>query len=203
MSTRRIQVLIVVLLAIGMAACGSPSVRYYVVDPGPAPVRASATPLPVTLLVARVTSSSLYRADRLVYASGPLQLGVYEYHRWASPPADLMQNILIDSLRSTGQYRSVSRVGTNLRGSYILRGQLNALDESDKPALTGRFSFQLELFDPKAGATIWSDSYVHEEPVNGKTVADVVDALDRNVRAGMDQLVGNLGQYFAAHPPQQ
>ena len=203
MSTRRIQVLFVVLLAIGMAACGSPAVRYYVVDPGPAPVRASAMPLPVTLLVARVTSSSLYRADRLVYASGPLQLGVYEYHRWASPPADLMQNILIDSLRSTGQYRSVSKVGTNIRGSYILRGQLNALDESDKPTLSGRFSFQLELFDPKAGATIWSDSYVHEEPVNGKTVADVVDALDRNVRAGMDQMVGNLGQYFAAHPPQQ
>ncbi len=96
-------------------------------------------------------------------------------------------------------------MSSNLAGDYIVRGSLYALDEVETPALAARFSFQLELFDPKAGVTVWSDSYTHDEPVTAgkKTkVSDVVDALDRNVHTGLTQLTTNLGQYFASHPPQ-
>jgi ABC-type uncharacterized transport system auxiliary subunit len=202
--TRRIQALVIVLLSGTLAACSaSRPIKYYVIDVGPAPASVSASPLPISLLVARVTASHLYRDDRVVFADGPLQLGTYEYERWGASPADMMQDVLISSLRATGQYRTISRIGSTVKGDYILRGHLNALDEVDKPALAGRFSFELELFDPKSGTTIWSDSYMHEEPVNGKKakVADVVEALDRSVRMGMNQMTSNLGQYFATHPP--
>ena len=89
------------------------------------------------------------------------------------------------------------------RGDYIVRGHLYALDEVDGPALAARFSFQIELFDPKTSATIWSDSYTHDEPVAGKKVSDVVEALDRNVSAGLTQLTAHLAQYFADHPPER
>ena len=58
------------------------------------------------------------------------------------------------------------------------------------------------LFDPKSGTTVWNDSYSHDEPVAGKTIADIVEALDRNVQAGMQQLTASLGQYFLSHPRQ-
>jgi ABC-type uncharacterized transport system auxiliary subunit len=109
---------------------------------------------------------------------------------------------VITSLRASGMYRSVSRISSNLRGDYIVRGHLYALDDVKAPGLAARFSFQLELFDPKSGATLWSGAYTHDEPVNGKTVADVVEAQDRNVRAGLNQLTSELAQYFASHPPQ-
>jgi cholesterol transport system auxiliary component len=201
-SKRCIQLSLVALLAWSMAACsGSRPVKYYVIDPGPAPARASA-PLPITLLVARVTAAHVYRDDRLVYSSGPVQLGLQEYERWASPPADMMQDLLIASLRATGQYRSISRVTSSVRGDYIVRGHLNSLDEVDKPTLAGRFSLQLELFDPKAQSIVWAETYTHDEPVNGKTVPDVVEALDRNVRTGINQLTASMGQYLSAHPGQ-
>jgi ABC-type uncharacterized transport system auxiliary subunit len=203
--TRRIQGLLVLLLAASLSACSaSRPVKYYVVDVGPAPTNASATALPVSLLVARITASHLYRDDRVVYASGAEELGTYEYERWSGSPVDMIQDVLIASLRSTGQYRSVSRIGSTVKGDYILRGHLLALDEVDKPALAGRFSFELELFDPKTGSTVWSNSYAHDEPVNGKKakVADVVEALDRTVREGMNQMTASLGQYIATHTPQ-
>lgn len=203
MLTRRIQQAAVVLLFAGaVAGCGaSRPVKYYVLDIGPAPAVSPSARVPITLLVSRITASHLYRDDRLVYGSNDVQLGTYEYERWAEPPAELMQDMVITSLRSSGTYRSVSRISSSLRGDYIVRGHLYALDEVQSPALSARFSFQLELFDPKTGATLWSSAYTHDEPVTGKKVSDVVEALDRDVRAGLTQLTSELGQYFANHPP--
>lgn len=204
MLTRRIQQAALVVLLAGVAAgCGaSRPVKYYVLDIGPAPATSPSAQVPVTLLVSHITASHLYRDDRLVYGSGAVELGTYEYERWAEPPAELMQDMVISSLRASGNYRSVSRISSNLRGDYIVRGHLYALDEVESQGLAARFSFQLELFDPKSGATLWSSAYTHDEPVNGKKVSDVVEALDRDVRAGLTQLTGELGQYFASHPPQ-
>jgi ABC-type uncharacterized transport system auxiliary subunit len=202
--TRRIhQAALVLMLAVLAAGCGgSRPVKYYVLDIAPAPATSPSAQVPITLLVSHISASSLYREDRLVYGTGTVQLGTYEYERWAEPPAQLMQDMVIRSLRASGNYRAVSRIASNLRGDYIVRGQLFALDEVQSPGLSARFSFQMELYDPKAGATVWSSSYTHDEPVNGKKVSDVVEALDRNVKAGMTQLTGELNQYLASHPPQ-
>lgn len=203
MTTRQVLQALLIIVAAGVTAACSASrpVKYYVLDASiPATPESSPARFPVRLLVGRVIASHLYRDDRLVYGSGPVQLGTYEYQRWAEPPAGMMQDMLIRSLQSTGEYRSVSGLRSDARGDYIVRGHLYALDEVDGPALAARFSFQMELFDPKTEATIWSDSYAHDEPVTGKKVSDVVEALDRNVSTGFAQLASHLGQYFAAHP---
>jgi ABC-type uncharacterized transport system auxiliary subunit len=202
--TRRIQqAAFVLLLAGAVAGCGaSRPVKYYVLDIGPAPANASSPQYPITLLVARITASSLYRNDRLVYGNGQVQLGTYEYERWAASPAEMMQDMVIATLRSSGKYRSVSRINSSVRGDYVVHGHLYALDDVKSPGLSARFSIELELFDTKKSATVWSGSYTHDEPVSGKQVSDVVEAQDRNVRAGLTQLAGELDQYIASHPPQ-
>ncbi len=207
MWTRRAQRAFLFFAFAGIAAgCGaSRPVKYYVLDPEETHPASPANPsakLSVTLLVGRIASSHLYRDDRLVYGSGPVQLGTYEYQRWAEPPVEMVQDTLISALRSTGQYRSVSAIGSNLRGEYILRGHLYALDEVDKPEIAARFSIELDLFDSRTGASLWTDSYSHDTPVTGKAVADVVQALDQNVRTGLGQLTASLTQYFVIHPPQ-
>jgi ABC-type uncharacterized transport system auxiliary subunit len=202
--TRKIAQLTAVFFFAGIAAACSASrpVKYYVLDTPATPTAAAPTQFPVTLVVARITTSHLYRDNRLVYGSGPVQLGTYEYERWSESPADMIQDMVVSSLRATGQYRAVSRVGSVTRGDFIVRGHLDALDEIDKPSLAGRFSFRIELFDSKSGTVVWSRSYSHDEPVQGKRVSDVVEALDRNVQAGMQQLTAGLAQYFA-NPPAQ
>lgn len=192
------------MLAIVAAGCGAPRpVKYYVIDATPAAASSSPAQIPVVLLVGRFTASHLYRDDRLIYGSGPVQLGTYEYDRWAEPPADMVQNLLIADLRASGQYRSVSRVSSSARGDYIVRGHLLAMYGVDKPELAARFSLQLELFDPASRATVWTQTYTHDEPVQGKTVANIVEALDRNISAGLQQLSAGITQYFMSHPPSQ
>jgi ABC-type uncharacterized transport system auxiliary subunit len=207
-ATRRLwpTTLLLVATAILSACAASRPVKYYVLDVPPMPTN-SGPPFPVSLAVGRITANQLYRADRLVYGSGPVELGTYEYERWAESPADMVQDALVAALRSTHQYRSVSRISSSMRGGrgdYVVRGRLVDLYEvDDKPKMAARFSVQIELFDPKSGMTLWNDSYEHDEPVEGKKVPDVVEALDKNVREGLQQLTESLGQYFTAHPPQQ
>lgn len=197
------QIALMALLAGISAGCGATRpFKYYEIDVT-LPAAAQATPYPITILVGRVGTPQLYRDNRIVYGSGPVQLGTYEYHRWAQMPADMIQQALISALRATGQYRSVTAIGSSARGDFVVRSQLYSLYEVDQPQLLGRFSMQVELFDQKSGVTVWSDTYSHDEPVEGKSVGDVVEALNRNVRAGMQLLAGHLGQYFASHPPQQ
>jgi cholesterol transport system auxiliary component len=206
-SMHRIRKAALILLTAGIAAgCGSSRpVRYFELEVPQTPpaAQAASAQFPVTLMVARVTSTHLYRDDRLVYGISGEELGTYEYARWAEPPVDMIQDGLIASLRSTRQFRSVSAVASNLRGDYLVRSHLEALDEIEKPQLAARFVMELDLYDPKSAATVWSDSYSHDEPVQGKKVEDVVAALDQNVKTGMNQLASDLGQYFASHPAQK
>lgn len=202
--SRRMQFSALLMLAMLVAGCGAARpVKYYVLDVNPAPVSSASAQIPVTLLVARLVASHLYHDDRLVYGSGPVQLGTYEYDRWAEPAADMVQNMLVTVLRRQGQFRSVSKVTSNVRGEYVLRGHLFAMYGVDQPELVARFTLQLELYDPATRTTVWSQIYTHDEPVQGKTVPDIVIAMDKNVTAGLQQLTAGIEQYFVSHPPQQ
>ena len=202
--SRRMQFSALLMLAMLVAGCGAARpVKYYVLDVNPAPVSSASAQIPVTLLVARLVASHLYHDDRLVYGSGPVQLGTYEYDRWAEPAADMVQNMLVTVLRRQGQFRSISKVTSNVRGEYVLRGHLFAMYGVDQPELVARFTLQLELYDPATRTTVWSQIYTHDEPVQGKNVPAIVEAMDRNVTAGLQQLSTGITQYFVSHPPQQ
>ena len=204
MLSRRMQISGLLMLAMLLAGCGAARpVKYYVLDVNPAPTNSASAQIPVTLLVGRLVASHLYHDDRLVYGSGPVQLGTYEYDRWAEAPADMVQDMLVTILRSSGQFRAVSRVTSNVRGEYVVRGHLYAMYGVDQPELVARFTLQLELFDPTTRTTVWSQIYTHDEPVAAKTVPAIVEAMDKNVTAGLHQLSGGITQYFASHPPQQ
>lgn len=193
---------LILLVAVFSASCGaSRPIKYYALEVPHEPTQDPSSQYPVSLLVARVMAGHLYRDDRLVYRSSELELGTYEYQRWSEPPVDMIQQSLIAALRATKQYRSVDPVASNMRGDYVVRARLDALDEIDKPQLAGRFSLRLELYDLKSAQVLWSDSYTHDQTVQGKNVVDVVGALDANVKAGMEQLAGSLSRYFASRPP--
>lgn len=200
----RMQLTSLVVLAIAVAGCGAPRpVKYYVIETNVAPATSSPAQFPVVLLVGRFAASTLYRDDRLVYGSGPVELGTYEYDRWSEPPVEMVRDLFIADLRASGKYRSVSRVSSNIHGDYVVRGHLIAMYGVDKPELVARFSLELELFEPATRAIVWTQTYTHDEPVQGKTVANIVEAMDRNVKAGLVQLSDGISQYFMSHPPSQ
>jgi len=198
--------LILASIAAGCAFAGCTTARaprYYYLSAPPAASNPSASPFPVTILVGRLSAPRILRDDRVVYGMTDVEMGVDEYHRWTEPPTEMLEQLLVAHLRRSEQYKSVQRISSIARGDYLLRGHLTALNEQDTSAgIKAQFAIQLELVDQKAGSVVWTDNYSHAEPVEKKSVSAVVEALQKNVNAGLDQLTGNLAQYLASHAAQ-
>lgn len=183
-----------------LSGCGAarPSKYYQLTVPSEKAAGADPAPYPVTLLVGPVLTSHLYRDDHIVYSSTAEEMGTYDYHRWAEPPSEMITDVLFRELRESGRYQHIYSLRSDVRGDYVLRGRLYDLREIDGKSLTARVAFEFELRDTKTGSVVWSRSYSHDEPVDGKNVAAIVAALDRNVRSGLSEIAGGLEQYFSA-----
>jgi ABC-type uncharacterized transport system auxiliary subunit len=188
------------LLLWGVAGCGGARPSKYYTLQLPAVSAPPANTYAVDLLVGRITAPHLYRDDRIVYRTGSAQLGTYEYHRWAEPPTEMLEAMLVRLLRSSGKYRSVQHLRSNARGNFILRGRLHNFEEVVDGALAGRLLMEIDLFNQETGTTVWSHFYSHDEPVNGDDVGAVVEALSRNVQRALERVAAGLDDYFAKHP---
>ena len=177
-----------------------PSRYYQLTVPADAGAVEKANVVPVTLLLGQLMTSHLYREDRIVYGNGAEQLGTYEYQRWAEPPTEMIQEVLLRELRSSGRYRAVHYRRSNMKGDFALRGNLYDFKEVDRGQMSARVTLELEMRDLKNGATVWSHYYTHDEPASGKDVPALVTALDKNVQRGVKEVVESLDQYFASHP---
>jgi ABC-type uncharacterized transport system auxiliary subunit len=192
----------IALMAGLFSGCGAtrPSRYYQLTVPADAGAVEKPDTVPVTLLLGALMTSHLYREDRIVYGNGAEQMGTYEYQRWAEPPTEMIQEVLLRELRSSGRYRAVHYRRSNMRGDFALRGHVYDFKEITGDQMSARLTLELEMRDLKSGATVWTHYYTHDEPTSGKDVPSVVAALDKNVQRGVKEIVGSLNQFFASHP---
>jgi cholesterol transport system auxiliary component len=185
-----------------LSGCGAtrPSKYYQLTVPSDAGAAEKTDAVPVTLLLGALMTSHLYREDRIVYGNEGEQMGTYEYQRWAEPPAEMIQEVLLRELRASGRYRAVYYRRSNMQGDFAIRGHLYDFKEVTGEQMSGRVTLELEMRDLKNGSTVWTHYYTHDEPASGKDVAAIVAALDKNVQRGVKEVVESLDQYFAAHP---
>jgi len=199
---------IAVLLAAaiaGFTGCAStkPDKYYQLGVPNSAAV-APSNDSGVTLTIANLTANHLYQEDGIVYTAPSGQMGTYGHDRWTESPADMMQQVLMRSLRASGRYRSVYTLRNNPTADFVIHGRIHDFREVDvaKNSILARVSFDLEVRDRKTGNTVWAHYYSHDEPVNGKDLNAVVAAFDKNVQQGIGEVTAGLEQYFSEHPIQ-
>jgi ABC-type uncharacterized transport system auxiliary subunit len=187
-------------LAVSLASgCGAtrPSKYYQLTVPGDLAAVADPRPYPVTLLLGPLRASHLYREDHIVYSSNGESMGTYEFQRWAQPPTEMFQEILLRQLRTSGRYREVDLLRSNARGDFLLLGRLFDFKEISGNALVARLTVEWELRDMKTASTVWTHYYTHDEPVNGKDMSAVVAALNHNVHHCVDEVKSGLVQFFS------
>lgn len=203
MTLRLASCIVVAAATIALAAgCGAarPSKYYQLTIPGDILPSASSSAYPVTIVVGALTSSDLYREDRIVYGTASEKMGTYEYQRWAEPPTEMLHDVLLRALRASGHFRGVySLRGSTMRGDYLLRGRLYDFKELTANSLSARVTLDLELRDEKSGSIVWTHFYSYDQPVNGKDVTAVVSAMNQNVHRGLAEIQASLDQYFATH----
>jgi ABC-type uncharacterized transport system auxiliary subunit len=184
------------LLAAVITSCGSPKPVHYftLTHPPTTGLGTSQAPFDATLLVRLFQTSHIYRDDRIVYGDDGVQIGLYDYERWTQPPADLLQDALARGLRSSGQFRAVTTLRSDANVDYYLAGQLYSFREVTGANVAARLNFEVQLIDLKKMTTIWRHTYNHDEPSAGKTVQEIVMAMDKNVHQAVQEVQDGLVQ---------
>lgn len=164
------------------AACvGGRPVHYYAIEHQ---TMTPAAPKPggLVLLVGHIATPEALEDNRIRYRSGRNEVGSYEYHRWTDRPGVMVRDLLLQTLRASGKYRQVQEASSAAEGDYLIRGRLFEFAEIDDPGIQSRVSLSLEIVDRKTSLVIWDHRYNRDEPVNGKTMKDVVASLDQNLQ---------------------
>jgi len=193
------------LVAVAMATLsgclGGRSIRYYTVTLPPAP-EATASAYPVSILIGRIGAPEILKEQPILYRSGRNEIGTYAYHQWAESPVQMVKIMLIRRLRASGKFQSVAQLGSSAQGEYVLHGRLYAFEEVDHVgSITALVSMEIDLIDRETRKQVWSLFYTHAEPVQGKTISDVVAALDHNLEQGLTEVGSGLNAYFSARFP--
>jgi ABC-type uncharacterized transport system auxiliary subunit len=180
------------------AGCGServPATRYYKLDIPPAPASAG-PPAPISLRIEPFRTTSLLRQDRIVYRPSPVEVGFYEYHRWAEPPNDSVTRALADQLTRRHVFHSVAISDGGEKTDFVLRGSIDRLQEVDyMGAVRVQVSISAELEDPVQGQTIWSSAASSESVVAKGDVQAVVAAMSRASQQSIVRLTTDVTKF--------
>jgi ABC-type uncharacterized transport system auxiliary subunit len=181
-----------------LSGCGSvhgPVTRYYKLDIPPAPTPAGPS-APVPLRIEPFRATSLLRQDRIVYRPSPMEVGFYEYHRWAEPPNYTLTKALADQLTGRRVFQSVEISSGVEKQDYVLRGSIDQFQEVDyKGAVKVQVSISAELEDPVRREKIWSSTASSECLVAKSDVQAVVAALGQASQQSIARLVTDVSKF--------
>jgi ABC-type uncharacterized transport system auxiliary subunit len=193
-----IAICLMVAAALAGASCVSNRpVHYYTIEPVSPPVN-EGKPDGLVLLMGNIGTPETLQDGRIRYRTGSDEAGAYEYHRWTERPGSMVRDSLVRALRASGKYQRVLESSSSATADYLVRGQLHEFGEVDGASVQTKISLQVELVDRKTNLNVWDHVVEREEPVGSKTVADVVQSLDRNLQHVVSDTAAEIDKFLAA-----
>jgi len=197
--------LLPIALALALPLClilsGCGRVRYpsYYTLNLPAPPDPPAPENVRTSIAVREFQSPAYlRQGPIVYRTTPEQIGFYEYHRWAADPRTLVTSAVVDHLRASGQYSTVSTYNGRVDIDYVFSGKLDRMEELDyESGVKVEVAMSAQITRVDTGVTVWSNSVSEVGTVSQRNVPGVVSQMNRTMEAAIDKLLATLPPQLA------
>ncbi len=130
----------------------------------------------INLLVSTPSADSIYDTTDIAYTTRPYQIGYFVKSNWAQPPTQMLQPLLIQTLRKTRYFHEVSGAGGAVTYNFMLNTHLVKLqqDYSRWPHQL-HFVLRAELIDLSTSHLVASKEFaVHEIIPQNDTYAGVV-----------------------------
>ena len=154
--------------------------------PAPETVRRS-------IAVREFQSPGYLRQGPIVYRTTPEQIGFYEYHRWAADPRTLLTGAVVDHLRASGQYSTVSTYNGRSDIDYIFSGKLDKMEELDyESGVKVEVAMSAQITRVDTGVTVWTNSVSEVGIVSRRNVPGVVSQMNRTMGIAIDKLLSTI-----------
>jgi cholesterol transport system auxiliary component len=120
---------VLIVLTVLLTACSlfSPvkteCIKEYMVDVKPYGFRSSHTTFK-TIAVSMPTANSIYQSKQMLYSVSPHELSEFAKNRWAEPPVQMFQPLMIQALQNTHHYKAVAPAVSVGRYDLLLNTQI-------------------------------------------------------------------------------
>lgn len=143
-----------------------------------------------TLLVMVPDVAAPYDTTRMAYATQPSQVAYFAHLQWGERPAQMIQPLLVETLRATGTFGSVeSPPYTTGHVAYALRSELTQLRQdftTATPVL--RLALHVELEDEDHGRVLLARDIAVDEPMAAATPEAGAAAANEAVAKALGEL---------------
>ena len=147
----------------------------------------------ISLAVREFQSPGYLRQGPIVYRSTPEQIGFYEYHRWAADPRILVTDAVVDHLRASGQYSTVSIYNGRADIDYVFSGKLEKMEELDyESGVKVEVALSAQITRVDTGATVWTNSISEVGTVSQRSVPGVVAQMNRTMGITIEKLLSTI-----------
>jgi uncharacterized lipoprotein YmbA len=153
-----------------------------------------------SIAVREFQSPAYLRQGPIVYRNTPEQIGFYEYHRWAADPRKTVTSAVIDHLRASGQFSSVSMYDGRSDMEYVFSGQLEKLEELDYGGgVKVEVAFSAQITSVSTGATVWSNNVSEVGKVSQRNIPGVVAQMNRTMDLAINKLLSTAPAQLASN----
>ena len=199
MMTKIINALALIAIVTALTGCGG-KVRYpnyYTLNLPAPPDPPAQQNVRSSMAVREFQAPGYLRQGPIVYRTTPEQVGFYEYHRWAADPRTLVTSAVIEHLRASGEYSTVSIYNGRPGNDYIFSGKLEKLEEVDYDAgVKVEVAMSAQITRVKTGATVWSNAVSEHGTVSKRNVPGVVLQMNRTMETAINKLLASVPATF-------
>ena len=162
------------------------------------PVSSSASgqsPIDAVIEIPPIRADGVLNDRAILYSDGDTVLRKYSYHFWIEPPSSLIQDYLVDRLKSGQVFRQVAEPELRVDRDYDLIGVLERFEHKtrggpDEVIVKLRFS----LRKIRGNENMFLRTYEEKARVSGGSVASAVDAFG----VALDRIYADLQADIAA-----
>lgn len=174
--------------------CGSiPDIHYYVIDIPYKSTKTEDARHQIVLGIEKLEADPLYEQDRLIYRDSPHEIKFYNYHRWISPPREIVTAKLIEQFSTSGLFKQVVSYPRIGKIDYLLRGTLKTFEEWDKgDDWYAYVKLHFELMNMENNNLVWQDLLTKKTRVTQKKPIEVVRAIGISLQACIKEALNEI-----------
>lgn len=163
----------------------------------PSPVRQETSSIPETLMVYQFLLDRSVDTYSLVIAESSGNEKFLQLHRWEENPADMMTELVLRDLRSSGLFERTVDQQSNVRYRYALEGNIRTLQgviKDGKGSAVIVVDVILTDFEARPGAqkTLLKKTYNMNIPSNGTDPDSIIKSLNIGIKDFSDGLRNDL-----------
>ncbi|HNZ31754.1 MAG TPA: ABC-type transport auxiliary lipoprotein family protein [Smithellaceae bacterium] len=161
-------------------------IKYYLLD-YPAPVLKSFPQIDFTVRLDRFTIAAAYNTQNMIFRADNHSIDFFNYNRWAVNPADMVADMLLRDMQTSGLFRAVFSRFNSEDASFVLQGSVGEfflrVEQDRKIAV---ICIEITLKDPRKRETnrrvIYQRKYCHEEVLTEQTPYGYCQAMSQAMK---------------------